>query len=81
MQHWQAVQVAARIKASLQALELEHLDSEIGEHVTISLGVASVVPDNNRVPQTLLAEADQQLYKAKQAGRAHVGYEESANPN
>ena len=53
MQHWQAVQVAARIKASLQALELEHLDSEIGEHATISLGVASVVPDNNRVPQTL----------------------------
>lgn len=75
-----AVHVAERIKASVQALELEHLDSEIGQHVTISLGVASVVPDHDITAQTLLAKADDQLYKAKQAGRARVCYEELAQP-
>lgn len=69
-----ALHVAERIETSVQALKLEHMGSEVAQHVTISLGVASVIPDSSMEQQALLAEADKQLYKAKQAGRARVSY-------
>ncbi|MFT6431730.1 MAG: PleD family two-component response regulator [Halopseudomonas sp.] len=57
---------------AIEALGMEHLDSQAGQAVTISLGVAAMVPTNDAEPQTLIAEADDQLYQAKQAGRARV---------
>ena len=67
-----AVQIAERMRVSIEALGMEHLDSQAGQTVTISLGVAAMVPTNDAEPQTLIAEADDQLYQAKQAGRARV---------
>lgn len=69
-----AVMVAERMLASVQALQLEHLGSEIGQLVTVSLGVAAMTPRDDRVPQALLEEADRQLYHAKQSGRARVRF-------
>jgi diguanylate cyclase (GGDEF)-like protein len=37
--------------------------------VTISLGVASVVPKQGVSPATLVAAADRALYQAKRSGR------------
>ena len=37
--------------------------------LTVSIGLASVVPSNELASQTLLNAADQLLYQAKQAGR------------
>ena len=67
-----AVQIAERMRVSIEALGMEHLDSQAGQTVTISLGVAAMVPTNDAEPQILIAEADDQLYQAKQAGRARV---------
>jgi diguanylate cyclase (GGDEF)-like protein len=68
----EAVQIAERMQAGVRGLQLEHLDSAVGQVLTISLGVATVVPDAELAPDTLVAEADRQLYQAKQAGRARV---------
>jgi diguanylate cyclase (GGDEF)-like protein len=68
-----AVQIARRMLATVQALKVEHLTSELG-HLSISLGVAAVTPTDALLPQTLIAEADKQLYQAKQDGRARVSF-------
>lgn len=67
-----AVMVAERMSANVQALQLEHLGSEIGQFVTVSLGVAAVISNHSIAPQALVQEADRQLYQAKHAGRAQV---------
>ncbi|WP_339487173.1 diguanylate cyclase domain-containing protein [Pseudomonas sp. EL_65y_Pfl2_R95] len=67
-----AVQIAERMQANVEALSLEHLGSEIGKIVTVSLGVAAITAHHAIEPQALVEEADRQLYRAKQAGRARV---------
>ena len=71
----EAVQVAERMQASVRALQLEHLDSKVGQLLTISLGVAAVIPTADSSAESLVEEADRQLYQAKQAGRARVHFE------
>jgi diguanylate cyclase (GGDEF)-like protein len=39
--------------------------------VTVSIGLA-LFPGNGRTPETLIAAADQALYRSKQAGRNQV---------
>lgn len=68
----EAVAIAERMHASVQALRLEHLDSAVDQILTISLGVATIVPTAEFTSSALVAEADRQLYKAKQTGRARV---------
>lgn len=69
-----AVQVAERMQASVQALNIEHLDSDVGPLVSVSMGVAAMTPNKNTAVQTLVADADRQLYQAKHAGRAQIRF-------
>ena len=64
--------VAERMRAGVQALKLPHVNNVVGHDVTISLGVAVVVPDIRVSPSTLVAAADQALYTAKAVGRNQV---------
>ncbi|WP_415055867.1 diguanylate cyclase [Halopseudomonas sp.] len=68
------VQIAERMLECVETLEIEHLDSDTRQIVTISIGVAAMIPSNEATPLGLLAEADTQLYKAKQAGRACISF-------
>ncbi|MFP6798904.1 MAG: diguanylate cyclase [Pseudomonas sp.] len=67
-----AVKIAECMQAAVRALKLEHLDSAVGQVLTVSLGVATIVPTAGTTSATVVAEADRQLYQAKQAGRARV---------
>jgi diguanylate cyclase (GGDEF)-like protein len=60
--------VAENLRAAVEEQNLEHAGSPFGR-VTISLGVASAIPDRSTAPERLLAAADQSLYDAKAAGR------------
>lgn len=66
-----ALQVAEDIRQAVQALNIPHYDSEV-KQVTLSLGVACLVPQDSTDPQHLIRLADSQLYQAKHTGRNRV---------
>ncbi|MRW89631.1 diguanylate cyclase [Duganella sp. FT80W] len=64
----QAAEMAEKIRAALQALAMPHQRSALG-CVTISIGVAAIIPGEKQEPEMLLQAADQALYRAKENGR------------
>nr|WP_317270524.1 diguanylate cyclase [Arthrospira sp. PLM2.Bin9] len=68
-----AICVAAKINRFIKALAIPSgvTKSRDNQHpvVTISLGIASIIPSSDYHPDTLFLAADQALYEAKQAGR------------
>ncbi len=67
-----AEQVARRIMANIQALEIAHDDSPVATRITVSLGIAHVGNETQMEPEALLKLADQALYQAKNQGRNRV---------
>jgi len=64
--------IAERIRAAVQAMELPHLGQGARGLITISAGIASLVADPASTPACLFAAADAALYAAKQQGRNQV---------
>lgn len=67
-----AVEIAQRMQERVRALGIEHAASDVDRVVTISLGVATLIPAVDLEYQALVEAADKQLYKAKSAGRGRV---------
>ena len=67
-----AVRIAEEIRSGLKALGLAHAGSQISDIVTLSLGVASVIPSHDSSWDNLIAQADKALYEAKDRGRDRV---------
>lgn len=69
----EAVAVAQRMLDAVRALAIEHRSSDTAPHVTISIGIAAVMPIATDSPEQLLRCADEALYRAKAAGRDRMG--------
>lgn len=67
-----AQQVATTLKDQIEELQLPHAQSVVKPYVTMSLGVASVIPRLNLSLEELIACADQALYAAKRQGRNQI---------
>ena len=65
-----ATVVAEEIRTRIEGLGIE--SEKIKNVITVSLGIASVVPDNEMAPNELIDAADRALYKAKEDGRNKV---------
>jgi len=61
--------VAEKIKKAIALLTIPHAQSKVSQYVTLSLGVASLIPSPQLSPEDLIARADQALYAAKHQGR------------
>jgi diguanylate cyclase (GGDEF)-like protein len=67
-----ALFVTQQIVDSIIALKIPHEGSDVMKFVTISAGLASVIPSQNMELQALIESADKQLYRAKSQGRNRV---------
>jgi diguanylate cyclase (GGDEF)-like protein len=66
-----AVLLAETIRKEVEALMIPNETTEL-KYITISLGVASIIPSLSNTSKELMDMADQQLYLAKQRGRNQV---------
>ena len=64
-----AVAIAERIQTAIRELGIPHARSQVSAQVSVSLGIATVVPTGDTSPTELIAQADQALYAAKGQGR------------
>ena len=65
----QAARVAEGLRKAVQSLGIAHGYSSSADRVTVSLGVATLVPSKLSTADQLMAAADNALYLAKRAGR------------
>ncbi|MEO1593044.1 MAG: diguanylate cyclase, partial [Cyanobacteria bacterium J06632_22] len=64
-----ALSLAQDARIRVEALQLPHTASQVSDHVTISMGVTSVIPSESLDISTLVDTADMALYEAKRKGR------------
>jgi diguanylate cyclase (GGDEF)-like protein len=64
-----AIGLADSLRETLAQLAIPHAVSDVSAVVTISQGIASMIPDTEATPEQLIKFADQALYQAKHYGR------------
>ncbi|GAB1543566.1 hypothetical protein NUACC21_62410 [Scytonema sp. NUACC21] len=64
-----AVHVATQIQLALANLKILHARSQVSDRVTLSMGLASLIPAPEFSPENLITLADRALYTSKAAGR------------
>ena len=67
-----AYKTAEHLGKALDDLAIPHKSSPVADHVTVSMGVATVQPRQGFTPAQLMERADQALYAAKNAGRHRI---------
>ena len=63
-----ALHLAQHVRSQIRSLEISHRASPF-EVVTLSMGVATLIPQPGQDPSLLIQTADQSLYRAKETGR------------
>lgn len=64
--------IAKNIHDAINELKLTHEHSDVADYVTVSVGVATTVPDKIKTFGKLVETADSMLYRAKRGGRNRV---------
>lgn len=64
-----AVAIAQTIQRAIHGLAIPHAQSDVNDLVTVSLGIATIVPLPESSWKALVDQADQALYEAKRQGR------------
>ena len=67
-----ALQLAQRALTALGNQNIPHSGSAISDRVTVSAGVATLAINETSSAETLITQADEALYRAKQQGRNQV---------
>jgi diguanylate cyclase (GGDEF)-like protein len=63
--------VAERVRAAVSSLGVPHAHSDFGR-VSVSIGIAAVMPSGDMIAEELIHLADRALYDAKRSGRDRV---------
>ena len=74
-----AQHVAEQLLEAVSDLAITHLGSSAADHITTSIGISTMVPDQGFVQRDLLEAADHGLYQAKEKGRNRCCFERYVN--
>ncbi|MDG3089001.1 diguanylate cyclase [Vibrio hannami] len=61
--------IAEGIHAAVKKLNITHEYSDIASQLTLSIGIASYIPEVGELSSTIISRADKALYEAKESGR------------
>lgn len=64
--------IAERFRSNIETLQLPHAYSDAASCITISVGLAGLIPKDENSAHELLKQADKMLYCAKESGRNRV---------
>jgi diguanylate cyclase (GGDEF)-like protein len=64
--------MAERFRSHVEKMKITHEFSEVSKFVTVSVGLACVIPTLDMAPEAVLKKADEMLYQAKELGRNRV---------
>lgn len=64
-----AVDVAKSLVRAIEGMSIPHARSGVSNTVSLSQGIASMIPVHDTKPESIIELADQALYQAKQQGR------------
>lgn len=64
--------LAEKLRSEIESLGIAHIESKVSRYITISLGVASIIPTRGLLFTSLISAADKALYMAKKEGRNRV---------
>src|SRR5205823_14517474 len=64
-----AATAAERLLSAVRAYRMPHRVSPVAPHVTVSVGLATMIPQEGMAPAELIRRADFALYQAKEEGR------------
>ncbi|MEA5534572.1 diguanylate cyclase domain-containing protein [Crocosphaera sp. XPORK-15E] len=64
-----ARKVAQLISNEIEQLKIPHHCSKVSDNLTLSVGIASLIPTPEMLSKTLITAADKALYQAKEQGR------------
>ncbi|MBF0265665.1 MAG: GGDEF domain-containing protein [Gammaproteobacteria bacterium] len=67
-----ALAVAEKVRSKIEKLAIPHHKSLVSQVVTISLGVATTIPQKGDLSEQLVENADKALYQSKENGRNQV---------
>ena len=67
-----AFEVAETMRQNIANENIPHDSSKVSDHVTISVGVATWLPERASSSEKIITAADKALYKAKESGRDKV---------
>jgi diguanylate cyclase (GGDEF)-like protein len=67
-----AIHVAENIRQKVYNLKIPHTNSQVENYVTLSIGVATILPNLNMSPNILIETGDKALYAAKSQGRNRI---------
>ncbi len=64
--------IAFNLQSKITDLSIAHHASQVGDIITLSMGIASVVPGKQLNVKAFIRLADRALYRAKEKGRNRI---------
>jgi diguanylate cyclase (GGDEF)-like protein len=67
-----ALSLAMKVQEKIKSIAIPHAYSQVADHVTVSIGVSTIIPGDEQTESDLIKSSDNLLYAAKASGRNQI---------